>query len=140
MIGSRIAPHQQSPVAATPRVADDAYPEDQPNATDIPRQVRTVDDARQIPPRPQNRRASSRVTRSSQSSVSIRSMTWADALRPPFAPTDAERLLRDAFLAACHAHVLRAVSDQAIVIVEAGEVLRLLPATVRSLAEHPSRA
>ena len=67
-------------------------------------------------------------------------MTSADALRPPFPPADAERLLRDAFLAACHAHVLRAVSDQAIVIEEAGEVLRLLPAAVHSLAANPSRA
>ena len=67
-------------------------------------------------------------------------MTCSDALKPPFPPADAERLPRDAFLAACHAHALRAVSDQAIVIEEAGEVLRLLPAAVHSLAANPSRA
>ena len=65
--------------------------------------------------------------------------TWSDALKPPFPPADAERLLRDAFLAACHAHVLRAVSDQAIAIEEASEALRLLAAAVHSLAANPSR-
>ena len=71
--------------------------------------------------------------------MSVRSMTCSDALKPPFPPADAERLPRDAFLAACHAHALRAVSDQAIVIEEAGEVLRLLPAAVHSITADPSR-
>jgi hypothetical protein len=145
VIGSRIAPHQQSPVAAISRVEDDAYPEDQPSASEFPHHVGGANAARQILSRQtlsrsRNRSASSSFTPYPQSSVSIRSMTWADALRPPFPVADAERVLRAAFLAACHAHVLRAVSEQAIVINEAGEALRLLPDTVRSVADYPSRA